>query len=123
MIPLSETSKRGGKRPNAGRKPSGKTTVVVRVSTDLLPAIEALKTGKAQETRSLDPRNNANNEHQQIESSNYNQIIQDLKLQVSELTLKNINLKKNLAIKQKHFDQQLKTLERKYTLLKTKTMK
>lgn len=35
----------GGKRANAGRKPSGKQTVVVRVDEALLPAIEQLKAG------------------------------------------------------------------------------
>jgi hypothetical protein len=42
---MSDTSKptRGGKRPNAGRKPSGKETVVIRVDKQLLPDIEKLK--------------------------------------------------------------------------------
>ncbi len=43
---MSDTSKpaRGGKRPNAGRKPSGKESVVIRVDKQLLPDIEKLKT-------------------------------------------------------------------------------
>ena len=42
---MSDTSKptRGGKRPNAGRKPSGTETVVIRVDKQLLPDIEKLK--------------------------------------------------------------------------------
>lgn len=36
---------RGGKRDGAGRKPSGKQTVVVRVDAELLPLIEQLKQG------------------------------------------------------------------------------
>jgi len=35
----------GGRRANAGRKSSGKQTVVVRVDEALLPAIEQLKAG------------------------------------------------------------------------------
>lgn len=42
---MSDPSKpaRGGKRPNAGRKPSGKESVVIRVDKQLLPEIEKLK--------------------------------------------------------------------------------
>lgn len=36
---------RGGKRDGAGRKPTGKQTVVIRVDAELLPLIEQLKQG------------------------------------------------------------------------------
>lgn len=39
------TATRGGKREGAGRKPTGKQTVVVRVDAELLPLIEQLKQG------------------------------------------------------------------------------
>ncbi len=42
---MSDPSKpaRGGKRPNAGRKPSGRESIVIRVDKQLLPEIEKLK--------------------------------------------------------------------------------
>lgn len=46
MPNLSKNS-HGGKRPNAGRKPTGKETVVIRVDKALLPEIERLKHGES----------------------------------------------------------------------------
>lgn len=39
----TDNKTRGGKRENAGRKSSGKQTVVVRVDAELLPIIEQIK--------------------------------------------------------------------------------
>ena len=36
----------GGKRDGAGRKPSGRKTITIRVDVELLPAIEQLKRGE-----------------------------------------------------------------------------
>lgn len=40
---MQNDNKRGGKRENAGRKSSGKQTVVIRVDAELLPIIEQIK--------------------------------------------------------------------------------
>lgn len=55
-ITMETKSKRGGKREGSGRKGSGPTSVI-RVRTDLLPAIERLKNGLSPEpSETLNPR-------------------------------------------------------------------